>query len=266
MQTSFISLTYEVRQRAAIITFATPDNLNAITDTRLDELEAALALVEADEAIGALIISGGEGGAFCVGLDLSLLDRAFSDIPYFETVVTRLNGIITRIEALPVPTIAAINGYARAGGFELPLGCDFILMADEAKIGDVHTDAGVLPATASLRLKRRIGEQRAKELIWSARWLQGQEAVDAGLAWKSVPRAALLDAALQLAASFTDKPRACIATNKAVFQQGEALDTAAGAALEIRLFVEYMAQEPYGREGYNAYREKRLPFWKAVGA
>ena len=260
----FTSLTYAVRERTAIITFATPDNLNAITDTRLGELEAALALVEADQQLGALVVSGGDGAAFCVGLDLSLLDKAFSDIPYFETVVTRLNGIISRIEALPIPTIAAINGFARAGGFELPLGCDFILMADEAKIGDVHTDAGVLPATASLRLKRRIGEQRAKELIWSARWLKGQEAVDFGLAWKSVPRAALLETALAMAASFTDKPRACIASNKAVFQQGEELGTAAGAALEIALFVKYMAEQPYGREGYNAYREKRQPFWKAA--
>jgi len=263
-QPSFTSLTYALRGRTALITFTTPDNLNAITETRLAELEAALALAEADQQLGALVISGGDGTSFCVGLDLALLDRAFADIAYFGSVVRRLNGIITRIEALPIPTIAAINGYARAGGFELPLGCDFILVADEASIGDVHTDAGVLPATASLRLKRRIGEQRAKELIWSARWLKGQQAVDCGLAWKSVPRADLLDTALRMAASFTDKPRACIASNKAVFQQGEELGTAAGAALEITLFVKYMAEQPYGREGYNAYREKRQPFWKVA--
>lgn len=259
---SMTSLRYESIGRTAVITFTTPENLNAITDTRLDELDAALALVEADQDIGALIISGGDGASFCVGLDLGLLDKAFADIGYFEQVVRRLNGIITRIEALPIPTIAAINGFARAGGFEMPLGCDFILMADEAKIGDVHTDAGVLPATASLRLKRHIGEQHAKELIWSARWLTGPQAVAIGLAFRSVPRADLLAEALAFARTFTEKPRACIASNKAVFQQGADLSVADGAECEIGLFVKYMRECPFGREGYNAYREKRLPSWK----
>ena len=257
------TLRYEVDGRIAIATFDTPQQLNSISELRLDELEAVLSAVEADIALGAFILSGGEGKAFCVGLDLDLLDRAFDDIAYFERVVRRLNGLITRIEALPIPTIAAVNGYARAGGFELALGCDFMVVADEAQVGDAHTDSGVLPAASSLRLKRRVGEQRAKEVIWTARWYQGQQAVEAGLALRSVPRAALRTEALAFARTMTDKPRACIAANKAVFQKGVDAGLAEGAEIELQNFVAYMGGEPYGREGYRAFREGRTPSWKA---
>ena len=181
----------------ATVTFTTPDRLNAISEARLDDLEAVLDQVETDADTRVLIFTG-EGRAFCVGLDLDLLDRAFGDLAYFEATVRRLARIIERIEALPIPTIAACNGYARAGGFELILGCDFLIIADEAKIGDAHTDAGVVPACVTLRLRRRIGAQRAKELILTARWLTGQEAVAYDLALKSVPLANLQERSLGL--------------------------------------------------------------------
>lgn len=256
------SLTYEVIDRVALVTFTTPELLNSLTEARFADLEAVLDRVEADATLGALVLWGGEGKSFCVGLDLALLDRAFADIAYFEQVVRRLSALIARLEALPIPTVAAVNGYARAGGFELALGCDFMLVADEAKLGDVHTDAGVLPAASSLRLKRRVGEQRAKEIVWTARWYQGAEAVAAGLALRSVPRAALRAEALAFAGGIAEKPRACIAANKAVFQQGVDAGAAEGVELELQGFVRYMRDEPYGREGYRAYREGRAPSWK----
>ena len=166
---AFTTLTYEVADRIAVMTFTQPERLNAISETRLAEMEAVLDRVEGDPAVRALVITG-IGRAFCVGLDLDLLDKAFDDIPYFTSVVQRLSRIVLRIEALDIPTIAAINGYARAGGFEMTLGCDFCIMADEAKIGDVHTDAGVVPAFVSLRLRRRVGDQVAKDILWTARW------------------------------------------------------------------------------------------------
>jgi len=260
----FSSLQYERVDDIGVLTFTTPERLNAISEARLTELEAVLSLAEADPALRGLILHGGDGQAFCVGLDLDLLDRAFNDLAYFGQVVRRLAGIVARLEALPVPTIAAVNGFARAGGFELTLGCDFLLMADEARIGDVHTDAGVLPATASLRLKRRIGEQQAKAMIWSARWYSGAEAVAVGLALRSVPRAALRAEALALAASMADKPRSCIAANKSVFQRGVDATLGEGVAIELAVFDHYMASEPHGREGYTAFRERRLPAWKRV--
>lgn len=263
---TYETLKYEVVEpRVAIVTFDTPARLNAISEKRLDEIEAVLTVVEQDTDLGALILTGGEGNAYCVGLDLDLLDRAFYDIPYFERVIRRIDGIVLRLEALTIPTIAAINGFARAGGFEISMGCDFILMADEAKIGDVHTDAGVIPAVTSIRLARRIGVQRAKEIIWTGRWMTGAEAVECGLALKSVPRASLRNEAIAFAASMTSKPGPCIAANKSVFQQS--VDETIGQSVEneIAVFVRFMTDEPFGKEGYAAYREGREPFWKTGG-
>lgn len=262
--TGFASLIYEKTDRIAIVTFDTPKRLNAISEARLTELEAVLTDLESGSDVGALILTGGEGKAFCVGLDLDLLARAFAELDYFEQVVRRVDGIITRLEALPFPTIAAINGITRAGGFEFSMGCDFVIVADDAPYGDAHTDSGVLPAAATLRLKRRVGEQRAKEMIWTSRWYVGPEAVAAGLALKSVPRAQLRAEAIAFAKTITDKPPAVIAASKRVFQQGVDLSLADGVEMELQNFMHYLRTEPYGREGYTAYCEGRLPFWKTA--
>ncbi len=258
---AFFTLSYDVADRIGVMTFTTPELLNSLTEERFGEIEAVLDLVEADQDLGAFIITG-TGKAFCVGLDLDLLDRAFDDMAYFERVVRRLAAIIARIETLEMPTIAAVNGYARAGGFEMTLGCDFMIIADEASIGDAHTDAGVVPACVTLRLKRRVGDQRAKEVMWTARWYRGSEAVAIGLALKSVPLADLLDEARAFAATMTDKPRPALAMLKRVLIDGAQLSVTQGTELELGHFVNYMGSQPYGREGYRAFREKREPSWK----
>jgi enoyl-CoA hydratase/carnithine racemase len=263
--TTYPSLLYEkVEPQIGIVTFNTPERLNSISEQRLADLEAVLSAAEADSQLRALMLHGGPGRAYCVGLDLDLLDRAFYDIPYFESVIRRINAIVLRLEALSIPTIAAVNGFARAGGFEISMGCDFIVVADEAKIGDVHTDAGVLPAVTSMRLARRIGTQRAKELIWTGRWLSGAEAVACGLALWSVPRAQLRSKAIEFAASMAGKPGPCIAANKSVFQASADKTIAEGVDNEIAAFVRFMTEQPYGKEGYAAYREGRKPFWQTA--
>ena len=258
---SLTTLHLKKRDGIATVTFCLPDTLNAITEGRLADLEAVLDGLEQDTATRALIVTG-EGRGFCVGLDLDLLDRAFSDVKYFELIVRRLTRIIERIEALPIPTIAAVNGFARAGGFELCLGMDFMIISDKAKIGDAHTDAGVVPACVTMRLRRRVGQQRAKELILSASWLTGPEAVEYGLALYCVPAAELLPRATAFAKRFTDKPRATIAAMKRIFVEGEGLSVAEGTELELSSFVKYMSSETYGIEGYRAFREKREPSWR----
>jgi enoyl-CoA hydratase/carnithine racemase len=258
---SYSTLTYDVADRIGVMTFTLPESLNGISEDRLTEMEAVLTAVENDPAVRALIITA-TGRAFCVGLDLDLLDKAFDDIPYFNSIVRRLSRIVLRLEALDIPTIAAINGYARAGGFEMTLGCDFCIIADEAKIGDVHTDAGVLPGFVSLRLRRRVGDQIAKDILWTARWYTGAEAVANGLALKSVPLASLLDEARAYARTIIDKPRAAIATLKQIYREGATMGVAEGTELELDRFAEYMGTQPYGREGYRAFREKREPVWR----
>jgi len=257
----FESLNYSTLDRVAYATFNTPAKLNSITERRLADLEEVIAAVRGDERLRALVISG-VGRAFCVGLDLELLQRAFADIHFFERQIRRLNAIQLDLEALPVATIAAVNGLARAGGFEIALACDLLIIADEARIGDNHTHVGVMPGGGSTqRLPRRIGEQRAKELIWSARWLSGQEAAAMGLALRSVPLAELQAAVEAVVAQLRLRPRAAIDVVKRVIHAGRHMELADGVELEIRNFVEYMSQLPYAREGYEASMTGRPPAW-----
>ena len=261
--TTFATMRVDVQQRVAVATFDTPNALNSLTEPRFADLEKLLDLAETSSDIHALILTG-SGRAFCVGLDLSLLQRAFADLDYFESVVRRLHRIISRLEALPIPTIAAVNGFARAGGFEILLGCDFVIVANEARIGDVHTDSGVLPACASTRLARRVGLPTAKDIIWSAKWLTGQEAVTCGLAQQSAPLAQLLDSAIAFASRFTNKPRATLAYSKKTLLAAQDLDASAAAEQELKMFMQYMRSEPYGIEGFRAFVEKRDPSWKTT--
>jgi enoyl-CoA hydratase/carnithine racemase len=258
---SYTSLRYEKDGGIGVLTFATPDRLNAISAARLDEMEAVLDAAAKDESLRAFIITAEGEKAFCVGLDLDLLDKAFADLDYFQATVTRVSKIIERIEALPVPTLAAINGLTRAGGFEFSLACDFVIVADEAQFGDAHTNSGVLPAAVTTRLKRKVGDQKAKNLIWTAVFLKGQQAVDYGLALKSVPRAQLLEASKAYLRTIIDKPKAVIAASKSVLQKTDDLTLQEAVALELDVFQRYMRDEPYGREGYTSFREKRAPSW-----
>ncbi len=154
------------------------------------------------------------------------------------------------------------SAQARAGGFEIALACDLLIIADEARIGDNHTHVGVMPGGGSTqRLPRRIGEQRAKELIWSARWLSGQEAAAIGLALRSVPLADLSVAIEAVLAKLRQRPRATIDVVKRTIHAARDLPLADGIELEIQTFVEYMGTLPYAREGYEASLASRSPSW-----
>ena len=247
-QLTLNTLSYEVRDRVAYVTFTTPDRLNSITEERLDDLNAVMDSVESDTTIHAMTITG-QGRAFCVGDDLDLLKRAFDELDYFEDFLRRFNDALLRLEKLEVPVVAVVNGIARAGGFELALACDLILIADEAQFGDNHTHVGVMPGGgATQRLPRRIGAQAAKELIWSARWLSGSQSAACGLAFKSVPLEKLYHECEVLLAGFRDKPRAVLSVVKKTIQAGEGLSLEDGIDLEIRTFIDYTRNEPRVRE------------------
>lgn len=249
---TFNSLTYEIKNNVAYVTFSTPKTLNSITEERISDLSEVVSLLEENTTINAAAITG-TGRAFCVGLDLDLLKRAFDDMEYFESVVRRLSSIILRLERLPIPVVAAVNGYARAGGIEIALGCDLMIIADEAKIGDNHTHVNVMPGAGSTqRLPRRIGMQRAKELIWSAKWLTGKEAVEYGLALKSVPLEDLPKELENILDQLRDKHRAVLSVVKRTLREGDGLSIEDGVELELRNFLQYMGQEPYARDGFWA--------------
>lgn len=247
---TFASIECEVRDRVAYVTFATPESLNSITESRLDDLQALGDALTADTSLQAVCISGA-GRAFCVGLDLELLKRAFDDLEYFETVIRRLNQFLICLESLPIPTVAMVNGIARAGGFEIALACDLMLIADEARIGDNHTHVGVMPGGGSTqRLPRRIGMQKALELILTARWLDGIEAAACGLALRSVPQSRLVEETERLLDQFRNKPRAVLSVAKATIRASDELTVQQGIALEIDQFIRYTRDDDTARAGF----------------
>ena len=255
-------MTYDVTQRVAHVTFNRPDSLNSITEQVLSDLDAVISAVQDDESVRAMVLRG-SGRAFCVGLDLELLQRAFSDAGYFASVIRRLGDLLLRLEDLPVPVVGVANGLARAGGMEILLACDMVIVADEARIGDNHTNFGVMPGGGSTaRLPRKIGDQRAKELILTARWLTGPEAVDYGVALRSVPETELDDAVEELLAGLRDKSRNCSAAVKRAMARTAVAPIRDAVAAELDEFVRYVcAPGSDAQEGLAASLERRAPNW-----
>jgi enoyl-CoA hydratase/carnithine racemase len=256
-----MSVHLETRDRIGYLTLDRPDAMNAIDEATIDEALEALRRVAEDETLRALVITGA-GNAFSIGLDIELLDRAFADSEYFRAVLNRFRRLLVAIEELPVPAVAAVNGRARAGGFELILACDLVLVADEAQLADHHLAFGIMPGGGSTqRAPRKLGDQRAKELLFTARWIDGAEAERIGLALRSVPRDRLDAAVEELVARLRPLSRQCLAATKAAIREGASLPLEDGLGLEIDHFIRYLNVVPSSREGYLAFKEKRDPVW-----
>jgi putative hydratase len=238
-----------------------PGALNAIDEAVLEKLDGVLGQIERDDSVRALVLTG-TGETFCVGMDLACLERGFRDHAYFYSFLERLGAVLLRMEALPVPVIAAVNGLTRAGGFEIVLASDLVLIANEARIADDHGRFAVLPGGgATQRAPRKLGWQRAADLILTARWIEGPGAVEYGIALRSVPRAELPAAVEELVDRLRGKSRAFLGAAKAAMRDGASLSVEDAVRLEIDRFIQHLERSPDALEGFNAYREKRPPRW-----
>jgi enoyl-CoA hydratase/carnithine racemase len=247
----------------ALIAALDGGGVNSLDEEALRGLDALLDSADGDDDVRAVVLTGA-GSTFCIGLDLDLLGRAFADHGYFLDVVGRFHAVLRRIETLAVPVVAAVNGTTRAGGFELLLACDLVVVADEARIADHHLAVGMLPGGgASARLPRLVGPQRAREILFTGRFLTGAEAVDVGLALRSVPRAQLLDAAAELTAAVAGNPRHTLGRLKALLAEQDGLPVAEACRAELEHFGRYLAEEPLADDGYRAFVEKREPAWRS---
>jgi enoyl-CoA hydratase/carnithine racemase len=255
------TIVLEKSKKTAYLMLNRPDALNGINHEMIDDLAAIIEDIQSDTYVKTVVITGA-GRAFSVGADVDVLTHGFNDYPSLENFLRRLNRVLNDLETLGVPVIAAVNGVARAGGFELMLACDFVVASADARIGDNHTQFGVMPGGgATQRAPRKLGVQKAKELIFSAKWLQGQEVVDYGIALKVVPDAELSRAVEELADQFRDKSRPCLAAVKRAIHDGQQLSIEDAINLEIEVFMDYVKESPDAREGFTAYLEKRTPAW-----
>ena len=186
---SYRTILLQSEDGVATLTLNRPQAMNAFNPQLIEEMTDAIDVVAADENVKALIIRGA-GRAFSAGGDLKYIDEQglFQDLGGHLRFLDSIKGLFNKIEVLPLPTIAVVTGYALAGGLELILVCDLAIATEDAVIGDQHSAYGVLPGGGStVRLPRRIGQQRALELIYTGRRLTGKEAESYGLVLKAVP-------------------------------------------------------------------------------
>lgn len=237
--------------------------MNSIDPTVLDGLDAMMDEVDSDSTLRAVVITGAGSKAFSVGMDLAFLERCFGDPDgVFVPFLHRFHAVLRRLERLPVPVVAQVNGLARAGGFELILACDIVIAAAEAKVGDVHLNFGVPPgAGASQRAARKLGDQRAKALMLTPRWLRGPELVEWGLALAIAPRAELDAEVERFLDDLRGRSRPVIAMVKLLINAPGELTVDEGLRLELSLFERFIHDVPDAAEGFQAYVEGRPATW-----
>ena len=242
----------ETRDRVALITLNRPEALNALNKATMEEVTAAVAEFDADEKIGAIVITGSEK-AFAAGADIKEMAPRGATEMYLTNWFADWD-ILTRART---PIIAAVNGYALGGGCELAMMCDFIIAGDRAKFGQPEVNLGVTPGMGgSQRLTRAVGKAKSMDMCLTGRMMDAEEAERSGLVSRVVPAGELLDEALKTAATIASK--SLIATTMIKEQVHAAYETtlAQGLLFERRTFHSIFSSNDQ-KEGMAAFVEKR---------
>nr|MBA2600593.1 enoyl-CoA hydratase/isomerase family protein [Actinomycetota bacterium] len=215
--------------------------VNALNAQVAREIAGAVDAARRDERVKAVVVYGGER-VFAAGADIK--EMADLDAVSMYRYIGEFQDVFTRLERLPVVTIAAVNGYALGGGCELSLACDFRVCAEDAKLGQPEIQLGVIPgAGGTQRMPRLIGVGRAKDIIFSGRMVDAEEALRIGLVDRVVPAADVLDAATKLAGRYARGPSVALAAAKQAIQGGIETDIASGLLIERQAFAALFASE-----------------------
>jgi enoyl-CoA hydratase/carnithine racemase len=241
----------ETDAAVATIRLARPP-MNALNAEVQDEIEAAAEQVASDDGIRAAVIYGGEK-VFAAGADI----KEMADAGYGRMAVDtrRLQAAFTAVARIPKPVVAAITGYALGGGLELALCADFRVAGESAKVGQPEILLGVIPgAGGTQRLPRLIGPARAKDIIFTGRFVGAEEAHAIGLVDRVVPDAEVYDAALALVKRYASGPALALRAAKQAIDDGLGVDLATGLEIERLNFAGLFATEDQ-RTGMRSFIE-----------
>src|SRR3954447_23559995 len=255
---SYKFIEVERRERVGLITLNRPKQLNALSPELMQELGRALLELDADQGIGAIVITGNEK-AFAAGADIA----AMKDFSYMDAF---LSNYITRdwehIRRIRKPVIAAVAGYALGGGNELAMMCDIVIAADNARFGQPEVNLGVMPgAGGTQRLPRAVGKAKAMDLCLTARMMDAQEAERSGLVSRVVPEDKLMEEALAVAEKIAGYSLPVVMMIKESINRAYESTLSEGILFERRLFHSQFGLADQ-KEGMAAFLEKRKPNFK----
>lgn len=250
---AYENILVETRGKVGLITLNRPKQLNALNDQLMDEVGAALTAFEADESIGAIVITGSDK-AFAAGADIAAMkDWGYMDV-YKPDYISRN---WDKVKSCRKPIIAAVAGFALGGGCELAMMCDFILAAENAQFGQPEIKLGVLPgAGGTQRLPRAIGKAKAMEMCLTARMMDAQEAERAGLVSRIVANDKLLDEAIATAEKIAGFSLPAVMMIKECINRAFEGPLNEGLLFERRTFHAAFAMADKA-EGMQAFLEKR---------
>lgn len=254
------NLLLERQDNIAIVTINRPKSLNALNSATLAELSQVLDELAHDPGTRVVILTGNGDKAFVAGADIAqmrglnpLEARRFSQLG---------QSVMSKIEGLPQPVIAAVNGFALGGGTELALACDIRLAAENAKFGQPEVTLGLLAGFGGTqRLPRLIGSGRASELLFSGDVINAEEAHEIGLVNHVYPVERLLTEAIELARRISSRAPVAVQLTKSAIQHGKNVDLASGQAYEAEVFGQTFSTEDQ-KEGCAAFLEKRKAEFK----
>ncbi len=263
---AYETVLYECRDGVGILRLNRPERMNAVIEQLYLDIQAVLAEAEKDDRVRALILTGsvrkrpeGDKQAFCAGADLKEHKKGERTPWQKREYILLAHETTRRLYVFPKPVIVAVNGPARGAGTELALNGDFLLMADEATIAFPETGLGTfVGGGVTSHLTKLIGRQRAKELVFTGRVLDGRAAAEIGLALKSVPVDRLMETALELAAVMAKKSPISMRFAKTIMNRAENLDLQTVLMIEAEAILACMTTEDW-REGIVAFAEKREP-------
>ena len=245
----------EKKGSIAVATINRPKALNALNSQVLEDLNELLDLVNADEEIRALVLTGSGEKAFVAGADIAEMSTLTKTEG--EAFGKKGNDVFRKLETLPIPTVAAVNGFALGGGCELSMSCDIRICADTAVFGQPETGLGITPGFGGTqRMPRICGTAHAMELILTADTINAQQALEIGLVSKVVAPDALMDTALELANKIASKAQVAIRAAKQAVRYGMQCDISTAATYEALAFATCFGTEDQ-KDAMKAFVEKK---------
>jgi enoyl-CoA hydratase len=252
---------FQKEQHIAYVTIDRPESLNCFNFDTLQELGSVVESLHTNPDVRLVIFTGSGNKAFSAGADLK--ERKNLTEAEVRRNVKKIRDVFSAVAELPQPTIAAVNGFAFGGGFELMLACDFKIAAESALMGMTEVSWGIIPgAGGTQRLSRLIGEMKAKELILTARKISAEKALELGILTAVAANENVMTACKELADEILQNAPIAVRQAKYAIQHGSSTDLQTGLAIESKAY-EVTIPTKDRVEALNAFSEKRKPVFTA---